>query len=194
MEIKRILWMVLVLLLVCHPSEAQVTKKDTGNGPLKERVGNFWKKTKKSLDKVADKVSNDLSSESSGLRRVKGKYYMNIYDTNIYKGEDCDDLREMCRKEFVAKYPEVKIRYCVIPQTDWETQTVETNGAVTGYSQTLFCYILGKDGEEGFINAKFVFERQKKVGEAYMNTRVKWPLWLRTDVLTNEVTEQLMMK
>ena len=191
---KRIIWITLVLMLLCQTADAQMTKKDTGNGPLKERVSNFWEKTKKSLDKAAEKVSNDLSSENDGLRRIKGKYYMNIYDTNIYKGEDCDQLREMCQREFAAKYPSVKIRCCVIPQTDWNTETVETDGTVTGYAQTLFCYILGKDGNEGFINAKFVFERQKKVGEPYMNTRVKWPLWIRTDVLTNEVAEQLMTR
>lgn len=184
----------MMLVLLCQTAGAQVTKKDTGNGPLKERVSKFWSKTKKSLDKAADKISSDISSESQGLRRIKGKYYMNIYDTHIYKGEDSDELLALCRKEFAAKYPSVKIRSCVIPQTEWATETVETNGTVTGYAQTLFCYILGKDGNEGFINAKFVFERQKKVGEPYMNARVKWPLWIRTDVITNEVAEQLMTR
>ena len=64
---------------------------------------------------------------------------------------------------------------------------------MTGYSQTLFCYIIGRDGNEGFINAKFVFERQKKVGDT-VQTKVKWPLWIRTDVLTNEVYQKLITR
>lgn len=191
---KKTLMMSMMVVFFCTSAMAQMTKKDTGNGPLKERVTNFWNKTKKSLDEVASKVSEDLASESSGLRRIKGKYYMNIYDTHLYKGDDSDELVQLCRSEFAAKYPDVVIRSCVIPQTEWQTETVETNGEVTGYAQTLFCYILGKDGNEGYINAKFVFERQKKVGERYINTKVKWPLWVRTDVLTNEVRERLLTR
>ena len=190
---RKIMMTTLLALFALLTVNAQATKKDTGNGPLKERVSNFWKKTKKSLDKAAEKIENDFTLESSGLRRISGKYYMNIYDTNLYKGEDGESLRSLCLKEFSGKYPHVKVHSCVIPQSEWLTETVEANGEVTGYAQTLYCYILGKDGNEGFINAKFVFERQKKVGEPYINTRVKWPLWLRTDVMTNDVAERLMM-
>ena len=80
------------------------------------------------------------------------------------------------------------------PQTDWETTTVEVDGLVEGYAQTLYCYIIAKDGNEGFVNAKFVFERQRKVGESTMDNRVKWPLWMRTNVLTNEVYGKLLKK
>ncbi len=191
---RRTIILIVAAMMMSITTSAQMTKKDTGNGPLGERVSNFWKKTKKSLDEFATKVENDIQSENSGLRRVGGKYYMNIYDTNLYKGDDCEEMCSLCRREFEKKYPHVAIRSCVIPQTEWLTETVETNGTVTGYAQTLYCYIIGKDGNEGFINAKFVFERQKKVGEPYMNTRVKWPLWVRTDVLTNSIMEQLMMK
>ena len=116
---------------------------------------------------------------------------MNIYDVNLYPGEECDNLREMCKKQFVAKYPSVPITSCVIPQTDWVTETVENNGQVTGYNQSLFCYIIGKDGNEGYINAKFVFERNKEVGGKPVNNREKWALWIRTDVLTNHVYDRL---
>ena len=54
--------------------------------------------------------------------------------------------------------------------------------------------IIAKDGNEGFVNAKFVFERQKKVGDATMDNLVKWPLWIRTDVLPNEVYAKLLKK
>ena len=191
LEMKRII-ILTMLLSLCLVTNAQMTKKDTGNGSLQERASNLWKKTKKSLDKAAENIENEFSSKNSGLRRIEGKYYMNIYDTNLYKGEDAEEMIALCRKEFEARYPNVKIRSCVIPQTDWQTETVETGGEVTGYAKTLFCYILAKDGDEGYINAKFVFEKQKKVGETYQNTKVKWPLWVRTDVLTNHVMERLV--
>ena len=181
-----------IMIMICIMANAQMTKKDTGNGSFNERVTNLWNKTKKSLDKAAENIENEFSSHNSGLRRIEGKYYMNIYDTNLYKGEDAEEMTSLCRKEFEARYPNVKIRSCVIPQTDWQTETVETAGEVTGYAKTLYCYILAKDGDEGYINAKFVFEKQKKVGEAYTNTKVKWPLWMRTDVLTNHVMERLI--
>ena len=146
---KRILTLACMLTLMLVPSCAQMTKKDTGNGPLSERVNKFWKKTKKAVNGVVEQVENDFANENSGLRRIAGKYYMNI------------------------KYPAVKVRSCVIPQTDWMTETVETNGQVTGYAQTLFCYILAKDGDEGYINAKFVFERQKEVGGTFVDSRAK---------------------
>ena len=191
---KRILTLACMLTLMLVPSCAQMTKKDTGNGPLSERVNKFWKKTKKAVNGVVEQVENDFANENSGLRRIAGKYYMNIYDTNVYKGEDGEALRDLCLQQFVAKYPAVKVRSCVIPQTDWLTETVETDGVVTGYAKTLFCYILAKDGDEGYINAKFVFERQKEVGGTFSNSRTKWPLWVRTDVLTNEVRERLLTR
>ena len=190
---KMMIMTILALLITCGAS-AQMTEKPTGKGPLKDRVQNFWKQARESVNDVVDKVQDNLENENSGLRRVKGKYYMNIYDTNLYKGADCEELCAMCKKEFMAKYPAVTIRSVVIPQTEWLTSTVESEGQVTGYAQTLYCYILAKDGNEGFINAKFVFERQKKVGEPAMNNRVKWPLWIRTDVLTNEVYGRLLTK
>lgn len=194
LEMKKMMTMTILALMITCGASAQMTEKPTGKGPLKERVQNFWKQARESVNDVVDKVQDNLENENSGLRRVKGKYYMNIYDTNLYKGADCEELCAMCKKEFMAKYPAVAIRSVVIPQTEWLTSTVESEGQVTGYAQTLYCYILAKDGNEGFINAKFVFERQKKVGEPAMNNRVKWPLWIRTDVLTNEVYERLLTK
>ena len=191
---KKIITMVCMLTIMLAPANAQMTKKDTGNGPLGERVSKFWKKTKKAVGGVVEKVEKDFASETSGLRRIAGKYYMNIYDTDVYKGTDGEVFRQLCLKEFTAKYPAVKVCSCVIPQTDWQTETVETDGQVTGYAQTLFCYILAKDGEEGYINAKFVFERQKEVGGTFADSKAKWPLWVRTDVLTPEVRERLLTK
>lgn len=190
---KSITMLLLALLTVCGAS-AQITEKPTGKGSLKERVSNFWSQSKKAMDGVVTKVQDNLESENAGLHRVNGKYYMHLYDTNLYKGADGAELRALCRSEFEEKYPAMTIKSVVIPQVEWETTTVEVEGQVEGYAQTLFCYIIAKDGNEGYVNAKFVFERRKKVGEPTMANSAKWPLWIRTDVLTNTVYERLLTK
>ena len=48
---RKIMMTTLLALFALLTVNAQATKKDTGNGPLKERVSNFWKKTKKSENK-----------------------------------------------------------------------------------------------------------------------------------------------
>ncbi len=191
---RKTMILMLALMMCGVTANAQMTKKDTGNGPFKERVAKLWDKTKKTANDVASAIGEEISSVNSGLRRIEGKYYMNIYDKNLYQGEECDDLLAMCKEQFTAKYPTVPITSCVIPQTQWETETVETGGQVTGYVQTLFCYIVGKDGNEGFINAKFVFERSKEVGGTPVPNKMKWPLWIRTDVMTNHVYDRLTQK
>ena len=191
---RRLITMLLLALLTFCGASAQMTKKPTGKGPFKERVTNLWHLSKDAIGGVVTKVQDTFETENSGLHRVNGKYYMHLYDTNIYKGADNAELCALCRKEFEKKYPAMPIKSVVIPQTDWETTTVEVDGLVEGYAQTLYCYIIAKDGNEGFVNAKFVFERQRKVGESTMDNRVKWPLWMRTDVLTNEVYGKLLKK
>ncbi|MBR6978765.1 MAG: teichoic acid biosynthesis protein B [Prevotella sp.] len=191
---RRLITMLLLSLLTYFGASAQMTKKPTGTGPFKERVTNLWHLSKDAINGVATKVQDNFETENSGLHRVNGKYYMHLYDTNIYKGSDSSELCALCRKEFEEKYPAMVIKSVVIPQLDWATTTVEVDGQVEGYAQTLYCYIIAKDGNEGYVNAKFVFERQKKVGDATMNNLVKWPLWIRTDVLTNEVYGKLLKK
>ena len=191
---RKMMILMLALTMCGISANAQMTKKDTGNGPFKERVSKLWDKTKKTATDVATAIGDEISNSTSGLRRIEGKYYMNVYDVNLYKGDDCATLLDLCRKQFTAKYPTVPIASCVIPQTDWETETVENAGQVRGYVQTLFCYIIGKDGNEGFINAKFVFERKKDVGKQLVNNNMKWPLWTRTDVMTNHVYDRLTSK
>ena len=188
---KKIVLTILAAVVIAMPSSAQMTKKDTGNGTFNERVSKLWKKTKKSLDSAAEQVRKEFENTNSGLRKVNGEFYMNVYDTNIYEGEDGATLCDLCRKEFAEKYPSVEIRSCVIPQMEWETETIKEGEKVVAYNQTLYCYVLGRDGKEGFINAKFTFERQKNVGETG-KVKTKWPLWTRTDVLTNEVYQKLV--
>ena len=65
---------------------------------------------------------------------------------------------------------------------------------MTGYVQTLYCYVLAKDGDDGYVNARFVFQRQKEVGQQYEHVDGRWPLWERTDVIPMATYEQLKAK
>jgi hypothetical protein len=63
-----------------------------------------------------------------------------------------------------------------------------------GYVETLYCYVLGQDSGDGYINAKFMFKRYKNVGGSYQPLKATWPKWVNTNVLTNKVYDKLLEK
>ena len=54
--------------------------------------------------------------------------------------------------------------------------------------------LFAQDGEEGYINAKFTFQRYREVGGEYQPLQEKWPKWERTDVLSDKVYNKLLTK
>ena len=48
------------------------------------------------------------------------------------------------------------------------------------------CYVLAKDGDDGYINARFSFTRVKQPGSSYKHAAGGWPKWERTDVIPME--------
>ena len=58
----------------------------------------------------------------------------------------------------------------------------------------MYCYAIAQDGEEGYINAKFTFQRYREVGGEYQPLQEKWPKWERTDVLSDKVYNKLLTK
>ena len=52
---------------------------------------------------------------------------------------------------------------------------------------------LAKDGNDGYVNARFKFQRQKEVGRQYEHVANCWPLWERTDVIPMAAYEKLKM-
>ena len=119
---------------------------------------------------------------------------MPIYSVNLYKEDEGQELKQACEKAFKARYPQAVIVANAIPQEGWLTDAVKQNKVVVGYSETLYCYILAKDGTDGYINAKFVFQRYKKVGDSYAPVSGKWGSWERTDAIPNAVYKQLIDK
>lgn len=193
---KKIGYIVLVLLLgsVTNVSaQCQDKKKE----PFDKKVSKFLKKTKKELElaghELGDAIGfNDRIDGKSDLLKVNGSYYMPLYSKDLYKGEDALTYRKTSTQLFRKKYPKVNILSVAIPQKEWVLETVEKDGELVGYQRTLHCFIIARDGEEGYINAKFTYRQYKNVGQEFQNVKGWWPKWERTDFMTNSVYEQLL--
>ena len=181
------------MCMVAIPASGQ-TGKAAKKKTLKENVNGIWNQMKSDATDASQKVKGALGFEDSHVDEIKidGTYYMPIYSVNLYKKDGGQDLKQTCEEAFKARYPQAVVVARAIPQEDWLTESVKQNKVVVGYSETLYCYILAKDGTDGYINAKFVFQRYKKVGGSYAPLSGKWPSWERTDAIPNTAYKQLI--
>lgn len=181
------------MCMVAIPVSGQ-TGKAAKKKTLKENVDGIWNQMKSDATDASQKVKGALGFEDCHVDEIKidGTYYMPIYSVNLYKKDGGQDLKQACEEAFKARYPQAVVVARAIPQEDWLTESVKQNKVVVGYSETLYCYILAKDGTDGYINAKFVFQRYKKVGGSYAPLSGKWPSWERTDAIPNTAYKQLI--
>ncbi|MCR5131331.1 MAG: teichoic acid biosynthesis protein B [Prevotella sp.] len=182
------------------PATAQ-TETTTQKEKIGDRFVRLGKKAVKEMEKAANNLGDAIGFEdrvdggrSADSVKVDGTWYMPLYTVNLYKGGDLDIYRSACRSAFEAKYPAVEIVSVVVPQQEWLSDTYKKNNKVTGYVQTLYCYVLGKDDSDGYVNARFVFQRQKEVGKQYEHIANKWPQWESTDVIPMAAYEVLKTK
>lgn len=164
---------------------------------FEEKVSKFVKQTKKELEQAGHELGDAIGFDDrlyskSDLLRVNGSYYMPLYSTDMYKGDSALAFRTQCTKLFRQKYPKVSIQSVTIPQKEWVLETVEKGVELVGYQRTLHCFIIARDGEEGYVNAKFTYRQYKNVGQEFQNVKGWWPKWERTDFMTNSVYEQLL--
>lgn len=193
---KKIGYIVLVLLLGAI-TNVSAQSQDKKKEPFDKKVSKFWKKTKKELEQAGHELGdaigfNDRIDGKSDLLEVNGSYYMPLYSKDLYKGEDALTYRKTCTQLFRKKYPKVSIQSVAIPQKEWVLETVEKDGELVGYQRTLHCFIIARDGDEGYVNAKFTYQQYKNVGQEFQNVKGWWPKWERTDFMTNSVYEQLL--
>lgn len=193
---KKIGYIVVVLLLGAV-TNVLAQSQDKKKEPFDKKVSKFWKKTKKELEQAGHELGdaigfNDRIDGKSDLLKVNGSFYMPLYNTDLYKGEDALTYRKTCTQLFRKKYPKVNIQSVAIPQKEWVLETVEKDGELVGYQRTLHCFIIARDGEEGYVNAKFTYRQYKNVGQEFQNVKGWWPKWERTDFMTNSVYEQLL--
>lgn len=164
---------------------------------FEEKVSKFVKQTKKELEQAGHELGDAIGFDDrlyskSDLLRVNGSYYMPLYSTDIYKGDSALAFRTQCTKLFRQKYPKVSIQSVTIPQKEWVLETVEKGGELVGYQRTLHCFIIARDGDEGYVNAKFTYRQYKNVGQEFQNVKGWWSKWERTDFMTNSVYDQLL--
>ena len=164
---------------------------------FEEKVSKFVKQTKKELEQAGHELGDAIGFDDrlyskADLLRVNGSYYMPLYSKDLYKGEDALTYRKACTQQFRKKYSKVSIQSVTIPQKEWVLETVEKGGELVGYQRTLHCFIIARDGDEGYVNAKFTYRQYKNVGQEFQNVKGWWPKWERIDFMTNSVYEQLL--
>lgn len=188
---------IMVFLLLGAATNVSAQSQDKKKEPFEKKVSKFWKKTKKELEQAGHELGDaigfdDRLSGKSDLLKVNGSFYMPLYSKDLYKGEDALTFRKTSTQLFRKKYPKVNIQSVSIPQKEWVLETVEKDGELVGYQRTLHCFIIARDGEEGYVNAKFTYRQYKNVGQEFQNVKDWWPKWERTDFMTNSVYEQLL--
>ena len=187
----------MLVLLLGSVTNVSAQSQDKKKEPFDKKVSKFLKKTKKELEQAGHELGdaigfNDRIDGKSDLLKVNGSYYMPLYSKDLYKGEDALTFRKTCTQLFRKKYPKVSIQSVAIPQKEWVLETVEKDGELVGYQRTLHCFIIARDGDEGYVNAKFTYQQYKNVGQEFQNVKGCWPKWERTDFMTNSVYEQLL--
>lgn len=190
-------WYLGFVLLLGAVTNVSAQKQDKKKVRFEEKVSKFLKKTKKNLEQAGHELGDAIGFEDrigvkSDLVKVNGSFYMPLYSTDLYKGEDALTYRNTCTQLFRKKYPKVNILSVAIPQKEWVLETVEKDDELVGYQRTLHCFIIARDGDEGYVNAKFTYRQYKNVGQEFQNVKDWWPKWERTDFMTNSVYEQLL--
>ena len=196
---KRYIISASLLLCSCMCTVSAQTSTSNKTESLGSKISRILNRARKSANKAGKQVGYTLDADGhlnkeNDLIKVSGLYYMPLYTVNLYQGKEAAEFRETVRKKFMEKYPQTKLQTVVIPQTDWLHEPVEKGDVIIGYLQTMYCYAIAQDGEEGYINAKFTFQRYREVGGEYQPLQEKEPKWERTDVLSDKVYNKLLTK
>ena len=196
---KRYIISASLLLCSCMCTVSAQTSTSNKTESLGSKISRILNRARKSANKAGKQVGYTLDADGhlnkeNDLIKVSGLYYMPLYTVNLYQGKEAAEFRETVRKKFMEKYPQTKLQTVVIPQTDWLHEPVEKGDVIIGYLQTMYCYAIAQDGEEGYINAKFTFQRYREVGGDYQPLQEKWPKGERTDVLSDKVYNKLLTK
>ena len=97
----------------------------------------------------------------------------------------------LSREAFMKKYPNAEIMYAVVPQQDWLHTALRDGSKVTGYRRRAYCFVVAKDGSDGYLNARFLFSAERVAGGEYVKSN-SWPRWERTDVIPSHVYPKLI--
>ena len=178
----------MALLAMALPMNAQ-TNKNKQQESLVKKVTTIWNNAKKQVKQtgkdIGEKIGFDdmaAKEQDTDLIEVDGMKYMPIYNfdlfVNSHTTEDAELVR-LSREAFMKKYPNAEIMYAVVPQQ------------VTGYRRRAYCFVVAKDGSDGYLNARFLFSAERVAGGEYVKSN-SWPRWERTDVIPSHVYPKLI--
>lgn len=196
---RRIFICLTAFVFAVVPTFAQ-KKQSQKKQTLSEKFSKYVDGAKKSLERVGHQIDEAVGVAPQPLSKklaeikIDGNWYMPLYKVNLYHGQELEMFKDTCLQQFTRKYPHVHILSTAIPQEGWISESVKDKNKIIGYLQTLYCYITAKDGNDGYINACFAFKRYKDVGKEYGVVEGAWPKWERTDVLTNEIYDELLTR
>ena len=200
MKKKNLVLMTLALLIVSLPMNAQKNRNKQQQSFVK-KVTSIWNKAKKQVSDtgkdIGEKIGiNEIASKQKDvdLVEVDGKKYMPIYNFDLFmSGHAADDaeLVRLSREAFMKKYPNAESMYVVVPQQDWLHTALRDGSKVTGYRRRAYCFVVAKDGSDGYLNARFLFSAERVAGGEYVKSN-SWPRWERTDVIPSHVYPKLI--
>lgn len=178
-------------------ASAQTTKSTKED--REKKLGAFLTESRRVLGDAGNAIGDffgfdDRIDNKDDLIKIKHVYYMPLYSVNLYKGTDTAGFREECTALFARRFPLAKVLSNALPQTQWVREDMVKNDMVVGYTETMYCYIIAKDGEDGYINARFSYKRIKQPGTDYSILADNWPKWERTDFLSVPVYAKLLTK
>lgn len=164
-----------------------------------KKVGAFLSRSRDVAEQTGGAISDffgfdDRVVNKEDLIKIKGTYYMPLYSVNLYKGTDAAEFPVQCREMFARRFPLSTIISVAMPQTQWLKEEIVKSRMVVGYLQTMYCFIIARDGEDGYINARFSYKMYKEAGSHYVALEDNWPKWERTDFLSQSVYAKLLTK
>lgn len=187
----------LLLTSLAMPMHAQVYK-DTDSTP-KERVSRLLKDTRKGMKKAGKTISDFFEgfnlSDEERIEEVKvgGVKYMRLHTVNLFEGDD-EGMAVRSREEFLRRYPRCTVVAVAIPQQKWKDVAQKEDGKIVAYTRKADCYVLGKDGKDGYINVLFSFRCTRKPGGEWVRPAEYWPRLVRVDAIPNVHFEELNHK
>ena len=163
------------------------------NKSSKERLNSFLKDLEKGMQKTGESLSDLLGLDNKSdttLVEIDGVKYMPVYTVDRFHA-DSVSMYKACREDFAKRYNAATIVSVAIPQEDWLETVVMENKKVAMYKRKAYCYVLGKDGKDGYINARYSFIQYRKPGKKWLASASHWPKFERADVIPNVHYNQL---
>ena len=191
--------LLLSIILSASITVASAQSKKSKKEEREKKIEEFMEESRKALSDAGNAIGDffgldDRVDKKEDLIKIKHVYYMPLYNVNLYKGNDAEGFRKQCSDMFSGRFPQAKVLSIALPQQQWVKEDVVKSNVVVGHTETMYCYIIAKDGGDGYINARFSFQQYKDVGKAYESIEGKWPQWDRTDVLTPAIYNELLNK